>query len=167
MGWRDFQGSPPQEFMEFMESMPEPVPLITLIPLIPLTSTPEKGTVPAVPASLPKGAISNPTPSDWRPEFKAWLEGDSLRATGVCDDLAAEIILLTADDLPLQRRLLKLHCGVYQGPWWERLVERWQERAAIMEHDGGLAREQAELEAARCLRAEAFLEELKQTYLEV
>lgn len=118
-------------------------------------------------ADMGSAILNRQIRQDWQPEFKAWLEGDSLRTTGSTDDLAGVIIELTTDDLPLQRRLLKLHCGVYQGPWWDRLVERWQERAAIMEHDGGLAREQAELEAARCLRAEAFLEELKQTYSEV
>ena len=36
MGWRDFQTTPPREFMEFMESMPIATPLIPLIPLIPV-----------------------------------------------------------------------------------------------------------------------------------
>lgn len=98
---------------------------------------------------------------NWRPAFKAWLEGDTLFISGVTDDLAGEIIKLTADDLPLQRRLLKLHCGRYDGPWWTRLVERWQERAAIMQYDGGLTRDDAEHQAAVCLRAEMFIDELR------
>jgi hypothetical protein len=103
MGWRDFQTSPPREFMEFMELMPIETPLIPFIPLIPIVAVPEKGS-------------ADPKP-DWRPEFKAWLtpEGE-LRSIGVCDDLAAEIIKLTADDMALQVTLLKRHIGRYNYP---------------------------------------------------
>lgn len=93
--------------------------------------------------------------------FKACLQDDVLMTSGVTDDLAGEIVKLTTDDLPLQRRLLKLHCGIYSGPWWSRLVDRWQERTAIMVHDGGLFNGDAEHQAAVCLRAEAFLDELR------
>lgn len=110
---------------------------------------------------LPLSAPADNHPGDWRPTFHARLQGDVLMISGVTDDLAGEIIKLTADDLPLQRRLLKLHCGTYSGPWWSRLVERWQERAAIMQYDGGLTREDAEHQAAACLRAEMFIDELR------
>jgi len=112
--------------------------------------------------------------SGWSPAPKAWLtDSGELRVQGVFPGdwpdggLTPEIIRLTTGNMELQSTLLRRHVGAYSGPAWKHLVEHWQERAAIMEHDGGLARKQAELEAARCLRAEAFLEELKQTYLEV
>jgi len=98
---------------------------------------------------------------DWRPEFKIWLENDQLRTRGVCDDLAGEIIALTADDLALQAKLLRECCGVYSGPQWRHLVEDWNERAAIMRYDGGLSREDAEYQAAARLRCLAFLDELR------
>lgn len=118
------------------------------------------------------GAADNHSPAacssdDWQPEPRAWIENGELRTQGVFPGdwpdggLTPEIIKLTADDLPLQRRLLKLHCGVYQGPWWGRLVERWEERTAIMHIDGGLPLEEAEVKAAECLRASAFLDELR------
>ena len=100
--------------------------------------------------------------TDWRPEAKAWLtDTGELRTQGVFDDLAGEIIRLTIGDLPLQAKLLKLHCGRYFGPWWNDLVEQWEERAAIMEIDGKMPRDQAELEAAKLYRMEAFLDELR------
>jgi hypothetical protein len=100
--------------------------------------------------------------SDWRPEPRAWLtDNGELRTQGVFDDLGAEIIKLTADNLPLQAKLLRLHIGEYSGPAWGALVKRWQERAAIMQFDGGMPREDAEYEAAKLYRAEAFLYELR------
>ena len=98
--------------------------------------------------------------TNWRPEAKAWLENDELRTTGEFEDLAGEIIRLTSDNMPLQAKLLKLHCGRYFGPWWDALVEQWEERAAIMEYDGGMSRHEAELAAAKLYRMEAFLDEL-------
>lgn len=96
-----------------------------------------------------------------QPEPKAWLTGSGeLRTHGVFDDLAGEIIKLTADNLSLQARLLRECCGAYSGPQWRHLVEAWNERAAIMEYDGGMQRIEAELMAAKFYRIEAFLEEL-------
>ena len=112
-------------------------------------------------ALLPVFATADNHPCRDEPSFRAWLQDDALMTSGVTDDLAGEIVKLTTDDLPLQRRLLKLHCGIYSGPWWSRLVERWQERTAIMVCDGGLAKEEAEYQAAVCLRAAAFLDELR------
>lgn len=110
---------------------------------------------------LPVSATADNYPCRGELHFRAWLQDDVLMTSGVTDDLAGEIVKLTTDDLPLQRRLLKLHCGIYSGPWWVRLVERWQERVAIMVHDGGLSKVDAEYQAAVCLRAEAFLDELR------
>lgn len=117
--------------------------------------------LPVLPPLPPASMIPAEKCSDWQPVFYAWLDGEELRTTGVCDDLAGEISRLTADDLPLQRRLLKLHCGVYSGPWWGRLVERWKERTAIMPLDGGLSLADAEHQAAVSLRAVAFIEEMR------
>lgn len=100
-------------------------------------------------------------PKDWRPEPKAWLtDFGELRTQGVFDDLAEEIIRLTTDNLPLQAKLLRERCGDYSGLYWENKVEEWEERAAIMQYDGGMKREQAEEEAARLYGMEAFLDEL-------
>ncbi len=43
---------------------------------------------------------------------------------------------------------------VDRGGWSAGLRERWEERAAVMEFEGGLARELAEREAERCVRVE-------------
>jgi hypothetical protein len=118
--------------------------------------------LPVLPPLPPKNTIPAEN-SNWKPTFHAWLEGDTLHTTGVTDDLAEEIIKLTTDDLPLQRRLLKLYIGTYSGPWWERLRERWEERASIMQYDGGLTKDDAEYQAAVCLRAEMFIDELRGT----
>lgn len=152
MGWRDFQAAPTLEFMESMELMTVEPPLIPLIPFIPITAISERRSVSALPAS----------PSNWRPKAKAWLtDKGELRTQGVFDDPAGEIINLTADNLPLQAKLLRLHVGAYSGPQWRHRVEKWEERAAIMEFDGGMSWQEAELEAARLYRMEAFLEELR------
>jgi hypothetical protein len=39
----------------------------------------------------------------------------------------------------------------------ETLIELWEERAAIMEYEGGLAREEAEWQAFLCVQGEAQL----------
>jgi hypothetical protein len=89
---------------------------------------------------------------------KAWLnETEELHTHGVIPDLAAAIVGLTSDNLPLQRELLARHCEAYDRHHIGRLWELWEERAAIMEHDGGLSREEAECQAAERLHLLAFL----------
>lgn len=39
----------------------------------------------------------------------------------------------------------------------EALIELWEERAAIMEYEGGLSREEAEWQAFLCVQGEAQL----------
>jgi len=96
-------------------------------------------------------------PSPQAPE--AWLtEAGELRTRGVIDDLAAVIVGLTADNLPLQRELLARHCEAYDRHHIENLWELWEERAAIMGHDGGLSRHDAEYQAAERLHLLAFLD---------
>lgn len=91
-------------------------------------------------------------------EPKAWLaDSGELRTQGAIDDLAAVIVGLTADNLPLQRELLGRHCEAYDRHHICRLWELWEERAAILEHDGGLSREDAEYQAAERLHLLAFL----------
>lgn len=97
-------------------------------------------------------AISSPQ----APE--AWLtDAGKLRTRGVIDDLAAVIVGLTADNLPLQRELLARHCEAYDRHHIVQLWELWEERAAIMECDGGLSRHEAECRAAERLHLLAFL----------
>ena len=97
-------------------------------------------------------AIPSPQASE------AWLtDTGELRSRGVIDDLAAVIVGLTADNLPLQRELLAQHCEAYDRHHIGRLWELWEERAAIMEHDGGASRHDAEYQAAERLHLLAFL----------
>jgi hypothetical protein len=92
-------------------------------------------------------------------EPRAWLsEKGELRTQGVFNDLAAEIVRLTKDNLPLQRELLTRHCGEYDQQHMGFLWEAWEERVAIMEHDGSLSRQEAEYEAAERLHLLAFMD---------
>ena len=103
-------------------------------------------------------AIYSPV-ADMKPEPEAWLtEFGELRTNGAFDNLAAEIVRLTADNLSLQRELLIRHCQSYDRRHIGRLWEEWEERAAIMEHDGGLSREDAEYQAACRLHLLAFMD---------
>jgi hypothetical protein len=90
---------------------------------------------------------------------EAWLtDTGELRSRGVFPDLAAEIVRLTPDNLPLQRELLTRHCEEYDRNHIGHLWELWEERAAIIEHDGGLSRHEAEYLAAERLHMLAFLD---------
>ena len=98
----------------------------------------------------------------WRPEFKAWLENDELRTTGVCDDLAGEIIKLTADNLPLQAKLLRLHVGTYStGRNWLETIRKWRERAKHLFETEGKGLHDANWQAAEEMRLLAFAAELR------
>lgn len=97
---------------------------------------------------------------DWRPVFRAWLEGGALRTTGVCDDLAAEIIMLTQENLQLQAKLLRLHVGVYSGPAWAATLTRWRERAIHLFETEGIQLSEAYWQAAKEMRLLAFAKEL-------
>lgn len=89
---------------------------------------------------------------------EAWLtDAGELRTRGVIDDLAAVIVGLTADNLPLQRELLARHCEAYDRHHIKYLWASWEEHAAVMEHDGGLSRQDAECRAAERLHLQAFL----------
>jgi hypothetical protein len=100
------------------------------------------------------------SPDDWKPPFRAWLEGDGLRTTGVCDDLAIEIVKLTSDNLPLQAKLLRLHVGTYSGPYWLSMVRRWTERARVLFEAEGLGLHEARWRAAEEMNLLAFADEL-------
>jgi hypothetical protein len=93
---------------------------------------------------------------------RAWLQGGELRTAGSVENLAEEIVRLTGDDLDTQRRLLVEHCEAYDDNHLWRLIEQWAERAAILEHDAGLPRHEAEREAARLNHLTAWLHELQQ-----
>lgn len=90
-----------------------------------------------------------------------WLERGELRTRGHVPDLAGEIVRLTEGDLDLQRTLLLRHVEDYNRHHFWRLRDEWNERAAIMQHDGGMDRAHAETEAARCLNLLAFLNDLR------
>jgi len=120
-----------------------------------------KGIIPAgriieIPPALLKRLQGKVTPLS-QPE--AWLTNNGeLRTRGVVHDLAAAIVGLTSDNLPLQRELLTRHCEAFDRHHIEHLWEQWAERAAIMEHDGGLSRQDAEYQAVERLHLLAFLD---------
>jgi len=90
---------------------------------------------------------------------EAWLtETGELMIRGPCDDLAAAIVKLTAGNLLLQRELLTRHCQTYGQDRIADIWEAWEERAAIMEYDGGLTRHEAEYKAAKRLHLLAFMD---------
>jgi hypothetical protein len=90
---------------------------------------------------------------------EAWLtDKGELRTRGVVPDLAAAIVGLTTDNLALQRELLSRHCEAYDRNHIQHLWAQWAERSAIMEHDGGLSRHEAEYQAAERLHLLAFLD---------
>ncbi len=92
---------------------------------------------------------------------RAWLEGGELHLRGTFPDLAAEIALLTGEDLSLQKELLSTHCPSHSPTSIEALFEAWDERCAIMEYDGGLSKEDAEYEAAKLYYLIPWLSELR------
>lgn len=96
-----------------------------------------------------------------RPHSTAWLEGGELRTSGYTPDLPGAICKLTEDNLPLQRTLLQRHCEAYDRNHFWTLAEEWEERAAIMQHEGGMERCKAETEAARRLNLLAYLDDLQ------
>ena len=92
-------------------------------------------------------------------EPEAWLtETGELMIRGSCNDLADEIVRLSAGNLPLQRDLLTRYCQAYDHEHIADLWEAWEERAAIMEYDGGLPRQDAEYQAAKRLNMLAFMD---------
>jgi putative DNA primase/helicase len=92
-------------------------------------------------------------------EPEAWLsETGELMTRGSCDDLVAAIVSLSADNLHLQRELLTRYCKAYDQEHIDDLWEAWEERAAIMEYDGGLSRHEAEYQAAKRLHLLAFMD---------
>lgn len=100
-------------------------------------------------------------PADYRPEPKAWLsETGELRTQGVFDDLAGEIVRLTTDNLPLQKKLLLLHIEAFDRHHFPAMVEQWAERAAILQHEDGMSRQDAEQKAVEMYHLQAFLKEL-------
>jgi putative DNA primase/helicase len=90
---------------------------------------------------------------------QVWLtETGELVTRGSCNDLAAEIVRLSAGNLPLQRDLLTRYCQACDQEHIADLWEAWEERAAIMEYDGGLPRHDAEYQAAKRLNLLAFMD---------
>lgn len=107
---------------------------------------------------VPDGGRDNPVKE---PPPRIWIENGELRSTGVFSDLASEIVKLTGNDLELQRRLLISHCQAYAPTHLWSLAEKWNERAAILEYDAGMNRQQAEEEAAKQYNLIAFLADMR------
>lgn len=123
----------------------------------------KKGTIPAgsqivLPDKIAKQLIAE---RKIKPVSTARLESDELKMITPVDNLAAVIVGLTTHDLDLQKRLLLKHCQQYapNTHFWA-LKEKWEEKAAILEYDSGMTREEAELTAAKMYFLEAFLPEL-------
>ena len=78
------------------------------------------------------------------------------------DDLATVIVGLTENNLPLQKQLLLKYCQQYDPAthFWHQ-KEKWEEKAAILEYDAGLTRDDAEIKAAEMYHLLAFMDELK------
>jgi hypothetical protein len=103
-------------------------------------------------------------PTDMLPRvaaYVAWIDGGELKTLAGGVDLAPAIVTLTAGDLTLQRQLLERYVQTFGPAHIGFLFEAWRERAAIMEHDGGMTKEQAEEKAARLYHLTAWLPELR------
>ena len=103
-------------------------------------------------------------PADMLPRLVAhvvWIDGNEVKTLAGGVELAPAIVTLTAEDLALQRRLLERYVQAFGPMHIGFLFEAWRERAAIMEHDGGMTKEQAEEEAARLYHLTAWLPELR------
>lgn len=93
------------------------------------------------------------------PQFRAWLKGDSLRTSGVCNDLATEIVKLTVNNLPLQKKLLKTHVGAFTNPCWQSVAREFVKRAQGL-FDGGMGLHEANYQAAKDMHLLAFEDDL-------
>lgn len=121
------------------------------------------GKVEALPLDTPVVAAVPP----WPPTPRAWIENDQLRVTGVFPGewpdggLAPEIVRLTADNLPLQKKLLVDTVAMYSGPQWKIVVTRWRERGAFHFEQHGLGLHPANLKSAQELHLLAFADEFR------
>ncbi|SHJ67497.1 hypothetical protein SAMN02745165_02914 [Malonomonas rubra DSM 5091] len=97
-----------------------------------------------------------------KPVSIARLEAEELRMITPVENLAAVIVGLTENNLELQKKLLLKHCQQYApNTHFRALKEKWEEKAAILEYDAGMTREEAEHKAAQMYLLEAFLPELR------
>jgi rubredoxin len=113
-------------------------------------------------AQEPNAPLAKVAPAtDWRPIPKAWLTPDGeLRTQGVFESLADEIRKLTSDNLPLQEKLLRLHCGDYCGVGWLATIRKWRERARHLFEVEGMELHPANYQAAQEMHLLCFAEEL-------
>ena len=100
-------------------------------------------------------------PEQKQQEQQAKIENGELKLLCPADDLTSIIVGLTRNDLSLQKKLLLRHCQRYDPVthFWT-LRGKWEERAAILEYDAGLTREDAEVSAAEMYHLSAFMDEL-------
>lgn len=91
----------------------------------------------------------------------AYLLDGGLRTPRNVDDLEALIVGLTADNLALQRLLLRRHCEAFDQNHIRGRWNAWERKTAAMVLDEGMSRGAAERDAARDLNLLAFLEEFR------
>jgi hypothetical protein len=115
--------------MENMGLMTIVTPLIPLIPFIPPIAVPENTIIPECALLI----------TDGPPAPKAWLtETGELRTRGIFPGdypdggLTPEIIRLTAENMPLQAKLLRENVAYYSAPTWIHTIRQWRERARIL-----------------------------------
>lgn len=89
----------------------------------------------------------------------AYIKDGVLRVPLHVASLEDLIVGLTSDDLVMQKEFLTKHCQAFDG---KSIHNRWKElikRAATIEHDKQVSKDEAEIEAARELNLLAFLDD--------
>ncbi len=98
-----------------------------------------------------------PLVKQWKPELIQLLSGETVANVGQCEQCDADLIGLLVSGGYVNR--VCGACGrwaICLPPDWtpEDVAEHIAERAAIMEHDGGLRRDDADREAIEAVRAQ-------------
>ena len=90
-----------------------------------------------------------------------WIDGEEIKTLAGGVDLAPAIVTLTADNLSLQRRLLETYVQAYSPTHIHFLFDAFGKQVAILQHDSGFSRKQAEEDAAKLYHLTAWLSELR------
>jgi hypothetical protein len=103
----------------------------------------------------------------WPPEPEAWLtDTGEIRTNGIFPGeypdggLTPEIVRLTADNMPLQAKLLRENVAYYSAPSWIHTIRQWRERARVLFEIDGLDLHAANWKAAEGMHLLAFADEL-------
>jgi hypothetical protein len=111
---------------------------------------------------VPQGSFIDISETDL-PDLKdkvAYITDGTLFVPRHVHGLASVIAGLTTEDLGLQKQLLLRHCQAYDRKHIHNKWNEWEKRAAAMELDKGVSREEAEFEIAIKLNLLAFLDDL-------